>query len=265
MIITFYYIPGHKRQFEQKYMIYFKLICPVSIPTPFSCPSHFSIFYTYTISYPLYIYGLDSTIKPKTHKWEHACHIYLHGSNIINLILLAVAATFLKSMWLYSPFPCVYTLHLYPFLYWQTARFEVWLSYCGQSCNPHWHARIYVACSLGVFEVNTQEWYIWVKLYLFWGTSILPSIVSGQFASHLQCVTVSFCSPFTSDCHSEWGEMEPQCSLYAIPWWLLRLNTFVIFLLAICVSSFENCLLISLTHLLTGWFGFLLFYFLSSL
>jgi hypothetical protein len=79
--------------------------------------------------------------------------------------------------------------------------------------------------------------------------------------SHQQCVRVPF-SPTSSlafavvriidDGHSDWSEMKSQCVFICISFMVKDVEHFFMYLSAICISSFENCLFSSFTHLLSG-------------
>jgi hypothetical protein len=70
---------------------------------------------------------------------------------------------------------------------------------------------------------------------------------------------------FLDDSHSDYDETEFQCNIgLHFPLWLKTLNTFFMYLLAIC-TSLGNRPFSSLAHLLIVVFVLLVFHFLSSI
>lgn len=84
---------------------------------------------------------------------------------------------------------------------------------------------------------------------------IPPAVIKGPFVYIF--ASTSFC--FLNECHSDWGKMESHCSFdLNLKAEGFRFCFFPPCLVDISISSFENCLLISLLCLLTGLFDFLL-------
>jgi hypothetical protein len=76
---------------------------------------------------------------------------------------------------------------------------------------------------------------------------------------HQQCRSVFFPQPrhhlflcVIHDSHVDWGEVESQCHLICISLMEKDGEHFFIYLWAICISSFENCLFSSFAHLFSG-------------
>jgi hypothetical protein len=96
-----------------------------------------------------------------------------------------------------------------------------------------------------------------VLFLVFWGVSI-TAFHSGctSLHSHQQFVSLSafFFICVLDNSHSDLSEMKSQCSLVCISFMARDVEHFFIYLLAICISSFENCSVHLPISSLGGWF-----------
>lgn len=162
---------------------------------------------------------------------------------------------------------------LFSCLYWQTLQLVSWLSYCEKCGNKHWCASISVLC--WNICTNIQVWVLhkvccWFLrklrfgLHSGWTPFSIPAVHNTAIfcphpPQHLLLLVFLMSAPL-----SGWEEILSTVWVCFL-WWLMMLSTFLYDYWPFSLtSSFENCLPISLGHLLIGLFGFLVFRSLSS-
>ena len=97
-------------------------------------------------------------------------------SGVIHVVAKALFCVFFFYGWVVLH--CIYVPHLlYPLICWWTCMLFLCLSYCKQSCNEHWGACVFL--NYGFLQVYVcLRVGLLVDLFLvFWGTSILISII----------------------------------------------------------------------------------------
>jgi hypothetical protein len=118
-----------------------------------------------------------------------------------------------------------------------------------------------------------EEDHVAVPFSVFWGTSILISIVAVLIYIPISSVCEFFFPPaFLTSCVvcffngslSDWGEMESQCSLTCISLIAKDNEHFFMYLWDIC-TSFRKCLFNPFAHLFIGLFILLMLNFLRFL
>lgn len=99
--------------------------------------------------------------------------------------------------------------------------------------------------------IKIHSWYKTLKKWIKWGkqSSSLPT-------SSPEWTDICF----LNDWHCGWGKKESQCSFFLT--FISLIASIIIYLLATCVLSFENCVFISFTHLLKGLINFSCIFFL---